>query len=211
MKVTTASLETATAPALRNAIKRLPVGEPFVSSRFLSLGTRSAVDQALSRLAREGEVMRVARGVYVRPQASRLFGKTLPSTEAIVRAVATAHGETIEMHGAEAERRFGLTTQTMMKPVFLTTGPTRKLKIGKIEVELRHVAPRKLAMAGTKAGQALLALINRGQKHVGEREIEQIRRQLSTEEFERLATAFGVAPGWLVSALSKHREACRGA
>lgn len=192
-----------TATEVRHAIEAMPEGEPFLVSRFLSLGPRSSVDQALSRLTSEGTIMRVSRGVYVRPKPSRLFGQALPPTEKIIRTIAEAHGEKIEIHGAEAERRFGLTTQTMMKSVYLTTGPSRKIRIGKLEVELRHASARKLALAGTRTGQAMLALLNRGKAGVGEREIELVRKQLSPEEFDSLASAHTLVPGWLSVALSK--------
>ena len=193
------------ATEIRHEIESMPAGEPFLVSRFLPLGKRSSIDQAVSRLTKEGVILRVSRGVYVRPKPSRLFGQSLPPTEKIIRAVAQAHGETVEIHGAEAERRFGLSTQTMMKPVYLTSGPTRKVRIGKLQVELRHACSRKLAFAGRREGQALLALLSRGKEGVGEGEIELVRKQLSTEEFNRLASAHGIVPGWLSAKMNKGR------
>lgn len=193
------------ATEIRREIESMPEGEPFLVTRFLPLGTRSSIDQAVSRLAREGVIMRVSRGVYVRPKSSRLFGQALPPTEKIIRAVTEAHGEKVEIHGAEAERRFGLSTQTMMKPVYLTSGPSRKVRIGKLEVELRHASARKLALAGTRAGQAMLALLNRGKAGVSEAEVELVKKQLSPEEFNALASAHGVIPGWLSAKLNKGR------
>jgi len=43
-------------------IESLPAGTVFASGSLLALGRRAAVDQALSRLARSGEILRVARG-----------------------------------------------------------------------------------------------------------------------------------------------------
>lgn len=195
-----------TATAIRRCIEAMPLGEPFLLSRFLAVGTRSSVDQAIGRLTRAGVITRVARGVYVRPKPSRLFGTALPSTEMIVKSLAEANGEVIEISGAEAERRFGLTTQTSMKTVYLTSGPSRKIRVGKLEIELRHACARKLALAGKKEGQAMLALLSRGREQVGEREIRLVRNQLSTEEFDRLASAFGIVPAWLVTALNRRVE-----
>lgn len=190
------------ATEIRREIEQMPEGEPFLVTRFLPLGSRSSVDQALSRLARDGTIMRVSRGIYVRPKASRLFGKALPPTEKVIFALTQAQEEKVEIHGAEAERRFGLSTQTMMKPVYLTSGPSRKVRIGKLEVELRHACSRKLALAGTRAGQAMLALLNRGKDGVGEAEIELVRKQLTPEEFGTLASAHGALPGWLAAKLN---------
>ena len=54
----------------------LPEGTPVVAKELLHLGSRAAVDQALSRLVRRGTLMRAGRGIYVRPVESR-FGAPL--------------------------------------------------------------------------------------------------------------------------------------
>ncbi len=57
---------------------RLPEGTPVVAKELLHLGSRAAVDQALSRLVRRGTLMRAARGIYVRPVESRFWHHVLP-------------------------------------------------------------------------------------------------------------------------------------
>ena len=56
----------------------LPEGAPIAAKSLLHLGNRAAVDQALSRLAERGRLMRAGRGVYLRPVSSR-FGVRAPS------------------------------------------------------------------------------------------------------------------------------------
>ena len=43
--------------------KGLPEGAPIAAKSLLHLGNRAAVDQALSRLAERGRLMRAGRGV----------------------------------------------------------------------------------------------------------------------------------------------------
>ena len=45
----------------------LPEGAPVAAKGLLHLGNRAAVDQALSRLAERGQLIRAGRGVYLRP------------------------------------------------------------------------------------------------------------------------------------------------
>ena len=61
----------------------LPEGGVLSPKEFLHLGSRAAIDQALSRLAKEGKLLRVARGIYVAP-VSRRFGTRAPAPEQIV-------------------------------------------------------------------------------------------------------------------------------
>src|SRR5271166_2445296 len=57
-------------------------GDVFVTHDFLDLGTRAAVDQALSRLARQGVLRRIGRGIYDLPRTNSRLGITLnPAAE----------------------------------------------------------------------------------------------------------------------------------
>lgn len=58
--------------AMRGLPKRImeyaegrPEATPLCSGALLHLGKRAAVDQALSRLARSGRLMRICHGVYM--------------------------------------------------------------------------------------------------------------------------------------------------
>lgn len=99
------------AESIKQRVLRMQRGEPFTNTRFLKLGSRSAVDKALSRLVEEGVIQRVARGVFVRPKKSRFIGSVMPEVSRVIEVIAKDHGETVQVHGAEAARRFKLSTQ----------------------------------------------------------------------------------------------------
>ncbi len=61
--------------------------------------------------------------------------------EQAVEALAAQRGEVIVSSGAAAANSLGLTTQVPVRTVYLTSGRTRKMSLGKQIVELRH-APR---------------------------------------------------------------------
>ena len=117
---------------------------------LLHLGSRAAVDQALSRLARRNDLLRAGRGLYVLPVKGR-FGSRAPSVRKTVEALAAQRGEQIAASGAMAANTLGLTTQVPVKPVFLTSGRDRKLKLGRQEVELRHAPQWQLVLSGRRA------------------------------------------------------------
>ncbi|MEB3220789.1 MAG: DUF6088 family protein [Candidatus Sericytochromatia bacterium] len=99
--------------------------------------------------------------------------------------------------------RFCLTAQVPTQPIYLTTGPTRHLKVGNLVITLRHTTPRKLGLGG-RPGLALAALRHLGKEGVTGEAIEAVRRQLASEEFEALRGATGVMPGWLADRLYRH-------
>ena len=78
---------------LRHA-RNQPEGVPLTAKGLLHLGSRAAVDQTLSRLARSGDLLRAGRGLYVLPIEGR-FGSRAPALEKTAEALATQLGERI--------------------------------------------------------------------------------------------------------------------
>jgi len=190
-------MSTSTITAIRKEFEQAGPGALIPTSRLLRFGTRAAVDQALSRLGRAGEITRAARGLYYRPKTSRLAGPVPPEPEALAEALAESRGESIAAHGAEAARRLGLSTQAPLSPVFLTSGRSRTVQSGQLRVQLRHAAPKELVLAGTPAGEALRALRYLGPKQVTPEVIAQVRGALPVAEFKMLREETNAMPGWL--------------
>ena len=136
---------------------RRPEGATLCAKSLPHLGSRAGVDQALSRLARRGKLLRAGHGLYVLPVESRL-GVRAPSIEKVVEAVAAQRGETIAPSGATAANALGLTTQVPVRTVYLTSGPSRILQVGGQRVELKHAPPWQLVLPHRLAGQAVRAL-----------------------------------------------------
>lgn len=195
-----------TAELIREKIEALPPGRPFTSSEFLSLGERTTVDKTLARMVKAGILARPTRGVFVRPQKSK-FGEIPP--EPLEVAVAKLHGEPVGIHGAEALHRFGLSTQVPVRPVFYTTGRSRTFNVGRTQVRLQQVSPRKLVYPGTKVGMAISALWYLGKEQVTNEVFEAISAKLSAEEYATLKSAAPKMPTWMSSALHRYEKSQR--
>jgi hypothetical protein len=195
-----------TSQSIRERIATLPAGELFTPAPFAGLGSRASIDQALMRLTHEGTIERLGRGLYNLPRISRFGLKAMPTPEAVAQTVAARDGASIEIHGAEAARRFGFSTQMPVQPVFYTTGASRTVRLGKLLVRLQHVAARKLALAGRPAGQALSALWYLGKGQVTPATFAQIAAKLPQAEFEVLSNAKASMPGWMVDALRRYEK-----
>jgi len=193
---------------IEKKIKGLKRGKPFGSSNFLNLGSRAAVDQALWRLVKTGKITRIKNGVFVKPEKNIHVGEVLPGPEEVVKYFAHHSGNKIEINGAEAARRFGFTTQASTQPVFLTNGPGRKFYLRNLHVQLKHVASRKMALAGRPAGEALSALWYLVRNEVTPETFEQIAERLPSSEFAALANNQEIMPGWMRSALNEYQREC---
>ena len=184
----------------------LPEGGVLSPKEFLNLGSRSAVDQAFSRLAKAGKLLRVARGAYAVPVSSR-FGSRAPAPEKVVQALAEQSGEIVVPHGASAANALGLTQQVPIREVYLTSGRTRKLKLGRSEVLVKHASRWMLALGARPAGAAVRALAWIGPAHAGQ-SLASLRRTLPRSEWQALASARATLPGWMAQAIGE--EAARG-
>jgi hypothetical protein len=184
-----------------NQAARAPEGVPLTAKGLLHLGTRAAVDQTLSRLFRRGKLIRAGRGLYVLPVEGR-FGSRPPEPAKVVRAISEQLGERMVSHGAAAANELGLTTQIPLREVYFTSGPARKLTLGKQVVELRHAPPWLLALPGRPAGALIRALAWMGPDLAG-KAIESIRGRLAEPERAVIVGLRGMLPTWMAREVSK--------
>jgi hypothetical protein len=190
-------------------IEQLSPGEILTPSSLLQFGKRANIDQTLSRLVKKGSVNRISRGIFVKPQQNIYVGNVIPPPYKIAEAIAKITGSIIQVHGAEAARRFGFTTQVPTQPVFNTSGPSRHLKIGQLEITLKHISPRKLTHNESKVGLALTALRYLGNHQVNISTINTIKNHLKQNEFENLVAAKSEMPAWMADVFHKYEQESR--
>ncbi len=189
-----------TSEAIKAYAESLPEGTTLSAKELLHLGERAAIDQALSRMVKRGELMRVQRGVFAQPVITR-FGKRAPSVEAVVENLAKSTGERVSVSGASAANMLGLSTQNPARQVYWTSGPSRCLKFGAQDVELKHVPSWQLRAPDSKAGHAFRALAYFGKAEAG-RALRRIKPQLTEEERLELLSLRASAPTWMAKELS---------
>lgn len=187
------------AQSILSQAQSLPEGGLLSPKEFLHLGSRAAIDQTLSRLAREGKLLRIGRGAYSLQVQGR-FGVRPPSAEAVIEAIESTSGETVVASGAAEANALGLTTQVPTREVFLTSGSSRRLKLGNREVELKHGNRWQMLLGKRPAGKAIRALIWLGPEQAP-RVLKILRRKLPREEWEAMRQARAGLPSWMAKAI----------
>jgi hypothetical protein len=171
-------------------------GGVFTPSDFLGVAGRSAIDQALSRLAKSGQLRRLARGLYDFPKVHPKLGPLSPTPDDVAQALARETGSQVQITGARAANALGLSTQVPAKSTYLTDGPSRRVVLGKRVVDLRHASPKHLIAPGSPVGTVVQAL-----RHVGAiraADVAQVAaRRLSASDKKTLASAAVQAPAWM--------------
>ena len=192
------------AQSMLSHAQSLPEGDLLSPKEFLHLGSRAAIDQTLSRLAREGKLLRVGRGAYSLPIQGR-FGARPPSTKSVVEAIEATSGETVVASGAAEANALGLTTQVPTREVYLTSGPSRRLKLGNREVELKHGNRWQMLLGKRPAGKAIRALIWLGPEQTSIA-LQMLRRELPAQEWDAILKARASLPSWMAKAVSEHSD-----
>jgi len=172
-------------------------GTVFTPNDFLDLGGRDAVDKALSRLATRGEVRRLARGLYEYPREHPELGTLSPDIERVAKALSGKDRLRLQPAGAYATNLLGLSEQVPAKAVFLTDGPSRTVKIGRQEIQLRHTTPRNMAAAGRLSGLLMQAFRHLGQEHITAQRMAHLKRTLPAKERTQLMKDLPLAPTWM--------------
>jgi predicted transcriptional regulator of viral defense system len=178
-------------------IKKARRGTLFFADSFLNTDSAKAVNKALERLVKSGEIDRVATGIYVRPEISNLIGKVHPGIEEIAKAIAKRDRAKIVPTGSYALNRLGLSTQVPMNVVYLTDGAARTVKVQKFTIKFKKTTPKNVSAVGEISKLAIQALRTIGKDFVTEDEIKMIQKALKHEKSTRLEHDIRLAPAWI--------------
>ena len=189
--------------AMRARIQARGDGWVFSPTDFTHLGTRQAVDKALSRMTVAGSVRRVARGLYDVPRQHPIVGTTAPSTEQVARAAAGKGGTRLQPTGAYAANLLGLSDQVPAKVVYLTDGRSKRIQLGNLNIVLRQTSPRIMATAGTVSGVVIQALRYLGKAQVTDDTVRRLDRRLSVDDRKQLLKDIGYAPAWIADIMRR--------
>lgn len=196
-----------TATRVLKRIRSKGRGSVFVPTDFLDIGSgsRVAVDAALSRLADDGTLRRIGRGVYDYPKPSR-FGPRTPSPDAVAAAVARSTKETVVVSDAKAANLLGVSTQVPAQAVYLTTGTNRVVRVdlgdGRgFDIRFKRVSPSRMLGSDTKAGLVLRALHFLGRDGVDDAAVRRLRATLDDDDLRALRALRPQATGWMRSVI----------
>ena len=170
----------------------------FTPKDFLDLGSRGAVDQALSRLVKANQLRRVGHGLYDMPRMSNVLKRLAPvDWDAAIAALARRDGVRIIPDGMVAANQLGLTNAVPAKASYVTDGPTRTLEIDGRTVWFRHASPNIMQWAGKPAAPVAQALRWLGPDNAADPQvISTLRRHLPDDVKDDLLQNSGRLPGW---------------
>jgi hypothetical protein len=129
-----------------------------------------------------------------------------PVAQKVVEELSMRRGETIVPSGANAANALGLTTQVPTRTVYLTSGRSRKITLGKQIIHLQHAPAWQLTLAKEPAGEIVRALAWAGPERVN-MALKEIEAKVPQSEFQRISQQISLLPLWMATALSRRLRA----
>lgn len=140
-------------------IRRGMAGTVWTPTDFLDLGGRDAVDKTLQRLVKWGELRRIDRGLYDKPQFNSLTQQvSVPDPRAVIDAVARRDQIRVLVDGMTAANDLGFTNAVPAKIVVHSEARPKSIKLGNLAITFKHTAASKLYWAGRPAMRVVQAL-----------------------------------------------------
>ena len=167
---------------------------------FVGMGSQAAIDQALSRLTKSGQLRRVSHGVYDWPRHSKTLNRAVPpQLDAVIKAIARRDLVRVALDPFVVAHGLGLTDAVPAKAAYVTDGVTRTLKIDGRTVRLQH-APRKvMEWAKRRNGHVILALDwIRKSAASDPRVLDTLRTRLSDDALGDLHKGRHDLPSWAI-------------
>lgn len=172
-------------------------GWVFTPKDFLDLGTRFSVDHILSRLWFAGKIRRLARGFYDYPKKHPKLGVLSPDPYIVAKAIVRNKNAKLQISGDYCANILGLSEQVPAKIVFLTDGPSKKIKIGNFTMQFKHVRPSSLIGAGSMSGMIIQAIKYLGENNISFDIIQKIKNKISEKNKIELNAHKMYVPDWV--------------
>lgn len=140
-------------------VSRSPANTVWTPADFLDLAGRDAVDKTLQRLVKGGDLRRIDRGLYDKPQFNSLTGQdTAPNPRAVIDALARRDHIRILVDGMTAANDLGFTNAVPARIIVHSEARPKSIKLGNLAIEFKATAASKLYWAGRPAMRIVQAL-----------------------------------------------------
>ena len=162
---------------IRSIIDQNGPNRLYMVSDFAHLNNDGLVTRALSRLEKEGVLIRLSQGLYLYPLRNK-FGVLRPTIEDIAYAIAEKDKARIIPSGLTALNKLGLSTQVTMNAVYLTDATARELTIGNRKIIFKRSVPRNFAYKTDLFPLIVAAMKELGKDNVTDEQVAIIKQAI---------------------------------
>lgn len=186
---------------IRRDILAMERGRIFFIDDFATYDSQWSVRFGLSRMAEEGTILRLARGVYCYPRIEDGISPrtVVPQAETIACAVAAREHSRIIPYGDIAACRLGLTSLRVSDLKYLTDGAPRKICLANgVKIYFNHTSEVKMFDFCNETMQLISSAIRAlGEEAIdaeAQRKIRSFMKDVPEKEFNR---DIKIPPAWV--------------
>ena len=171
-------------------VKKCGRGKLVFSSDFVRFGEQKTVNKVLERMAKEGTILRISRGIYYYPKIDKKLGLGVlyPTLEAIAEGVAKRDKASIVPTGLYA---------LISRKLTLYNGAT---------IEFKHTAPKNLAFNSQLAMLLTFAFKSLGKDNVTDEILAHTKDLLAKDKSQGVKQDYKLMPAWVSSIIKSLYE-----
>lgn len=191
------------------SVRKCGRGKLIFSSDFVRFGEQKTVNKVLERMAKDGTILRISRGVYYYPKIDKKLGLGVlyPTLEAIAEGIAKRDKARIVPTGLYALNRLGFSTQIPMNIQYLTDGSNRKLTLyNGATIEFKHTAPKNLAFNSQLAMLLTFAFKSLGKDNITDEILAHTKELLAKDKSQSVKQDYKLMPAWVSSIIKSLYE-----
>lgn len=190
-------------------IKAKKRGWVFCAKDFHDLGSRNAIDKALSRIADDkgvgddNKIIRVVRGIYYYPIIQDGIGVIPPDLNSLADTLARNSGISIYPSGATSANMLGLSNQVPAQNVYWTHGKSMTKRLGKNSIQFKHVRINPFPNTPSVVMMVLNALSYLGKNKIDDAVIKRCSKCLNDSDKKYLKKMSPRVSGWISDFIPK--------
>ena len=164
-------------------IQQKEEGSVFVANDFLSFGSLSSVNRALSRINEKGLIKRLEHGLYAKLKFDPLLDEfTMPNINDVALAIARKNAWTILPCGDNAKFQLGLIPYFNGIYEYASNGPYRTYLYENNSITFKRTSSKSISNLSFKTGLLIQTIKAIGKSNIKEKDIRLISSKLSRQE-----------------------------
>ena len=183
---------------IRDRIEAAKIGSVFVASDFADITEAKRISEYLMRLSADNTVRSVMRGVFYKPEYSKLLDEYIaPAPDAVAHALARNYGWTIFPCGDAALNLLGLSTQVPVVWSYVSDGPYKEYSYDNATIKYKHTTNKEVSKLSPKTALVIQALKTLGKDNVQNDTIEKIKEETTLDERRTMLIEAQYATAWI--------------
>jgi len=183
---------------IRDRIRQSEYGMVYVAVDFVDICDKTNINAYLARLAEEGLIRRVMRGVYYKAEYNEMLGEYVtPAVDNVAQALARNFGWTIVPCGDAALNILGLSTQVPATYVYVSDGTYKEYTFHNITIQFKRTTNREVSKLSYKTALIIQALKALGKDRIDDSIITRLQSILAAEEKAIMLLEAKTATAWI--------------